>query len=161
MQETDPHKRMAAAVGRIPSGLFIVTACQGDNTTGILASWVQQCSFEPLQISVAVQRNRAISAMLVDGAPFVVNILDSTQTDMIVHFGRGFAPGTPAFSGLETSASSIGPPILSESLAYLECAVVGRCPAGDHDLLIGRVTGGSIVGDGQPMVHVRKSGLHY
>lgn len=161
MHETDPHKQLAAALGRIPSGLFIVTTVQGDQSTGMLASWVQQCSFDPPQVSVAVARNRAVLGWLGDDAPFVVNVLDSTQTDMIVHFGKGFAPGTPAFNGLETQASSLGPPILSEALSYLECRVVGRCVTGDHELIIGRVFAGQVLGDGQPMVHVRKSGLHY
>jgi flavin reductase (DIM6/NTAB) family NADH-FMN oxidoreductase RutF len=161
MHETDPQKQLAGALGRIPSGLFIVTACQGEQTTGMLASWVQQCSFDPPQVTIAVARNRSVSSWLSEGAPLVVNVLDSTQTDMIVHFGKGFTPGAPAFTGLETQASSCGPPILSEALAYLECQVVGRVPAGDHDLLIGRVLAGRVLGEGQPMVHVRKSGLHY
>jgi flavin reductase (DIM6/NTAB) family NADH-FMN oxidoreductase RutF len=161
MHETDPHKQLAAALGRVPSGLFIVTLCEGEQSTGMLASWVQQCSFEPPQVSIAVARNRSVSAWLSEGAPLVLNVLDSTQTDMIVHFGKGFAPGAPAFTGLETQASSSGPPILSDALAYLECQVVGRVPAGDHDLVIGRVLAGGVLGDGQPMVHVRKSGMHY
>ena len=51
----DPVKELAAAVGRIPSGLFVVTVRNGDRETGLLASWVQQCSFEPFQVSVAVK----------------------------------------------------------------------------------------------------------
>jgi flavin reductase (DIM6/NTAB) family NADH-FMN oxidoreductase RutF len=159
--ETDPHKRMAAALGRVPSGLFIITAASGDQTTGMLASWVQQCSFTPPQVSFAIQRNRPVIGWLGDGAPFVVNILDDTQTDMIAHFGRGFDLGVPAFTDLEIEPSSVGPPILKEVLAYLECRVSGRFSAGDHDLIIGRVIAGRVLAEGQPMVHLRKSGLHY
>jgi flavin reductase (DIM6/NTAB) family NADH-FMN oxidoreductase RutF len=161
MHDTDPHKQLAAALGRVPSGLFIVTARQGPTTTGMLASWLQQCSFEPPQVSMAVQRGREILTWLPQGAPFVVNILDHTQTDMIVHFGRGFALGQPAFEGLELLDSESGPPVLADALAYLECRVTGQFPAGDHDLLIGQVTAGKLLDEGQPMVHIRKSGLHY
>ena len=156
MHETDPHKQLASALGRVPSGLFVVTACQGEQTTGMLASWVQQCSFDPPQVSMAVGRNRDVSSWLTEGAPFVVNVLDSTQTDMIVHFGKGFAPGVPAFTGLEIEASASGPPILSEALAYLECRVVSRCSGGDHDLVIGRVSAGRLLGDGQDGAHPQK-----
>ena len=41
------------------------------------------------------------------------------------------------------------------------CRVVGRVEAGDHDLFIGEVVDGAVLGEGHPMVHVRKSGLHY
>ena len=157
----EAQRRLAAALGRVPSGLFIMTVCQGEAATGMLASWVQQCSFEPPQISVAVQRARPIAAWLREGAPFTVNILDAGQTDMIVHFGRGFALDQPAFEGLEITRSEGGAPVLSEALAYLECRVTGHFPAGDHDLYLGRVVGGQVLSDGQPMVHIRKSGLHY
>jgi flavin reductase (DIM6/NTAB) family NADH-FMN oxidoreductase RutF len=161
MHETNPQKQLAAALGRIPSGLFIVTACQGEHTTGVLASWLQQCSFDPPQITMAISPKRYVSSWLTDGVPFVVNVLDSTQTDMIAHFGKGFAAGMPAFTGLDTEPSPSGPPILTDALAYLECRVVSRCSGGDHDLIIGRIVSGRVLDEGQPMVHVRKSGMHY
>jgi flavin reductase (DIM6/NTAB) family NADH-FMN oxidoreductase RutF len=39
--------------------------------------------------------------------------------------------------------------------------VTGRFAAGDHDLFVGQVIGGRLLAQGQPMVHVRKSGAHY
>jgi flavin reductase (DIM6/NTAB) family NADH-FMN oxidoreductase RutF len=98
---------------------------------------------------------------LTEGQAFTLNILDASQTDMIVHFGRGFALGAPAFNGLEVERPGAGGPVITESLAYLECRVVRKVEAGDHDLLIAEVVGGRVLGEGQPMVHIRKSGLHY
>ncbi len=159
--DTDPHKQMGAALGRVPSGLFVLTARRGAAETGMLLSWVQQCAFEPPHLSMAVRQDRDILHWLADGSPFTLNVLDATQTDMIVHFGRGFALGQPAFTGLEVDRPDGGAPVLREALAYLECRVSGRLPAGDHVLLISRVTGGKLLGEGAPMVHVRKSGFHY
>jgi len=161
MSERDPHKQLAGALGRIPSGLFVVTVRHGDAETGMLASWVQQCSFEPPQITLAVRSGRDILDWLVDGAVFTLNILDDSQTDMIVHFGRGFALGEPAFEGLEIEHPDGGPAVLSEALAYLRCRVAGRMTASDHELFLGRVLAGRLLGEGSPMVHVRKSGFHY
>jgi flavin reductase (DIM6/NTAB) family NADH-FMN oxidoreductase RutF len=160
MSESDRGKPWAGALGRVPSGLFVVTARSGEQETGMLASWVQQCSFDPPQVSVAVRRDREVIAWLTPGAPLTVNVLDATQTDMIVHFGRGFPLGAPAFEGLDVERPN-GAPVLSDALAYLECRVVERLPAGDHDLFIAQVVGGRVLSEGQPMVHVRKSGLHY
>ena len=160
MSDGEQRKGMLAALGRVPSGLFILTIRHGDAETGMLASWVQQCSFDPPQLTVAVKRERDLAAWLTEGAAFTVNVLDDTQTDMIVHFGRGFAAGEPAFTGLEVERTEHGP-VLSEALACLACRVAARCAAGDHDLIVGRVVGGRMLGEGQPMIHVRKSGLHY
>jgi len=161
MSDADGHKQLLAALGRIPSGLFILTARSGRAETGVLTSWVQQCSFQPPQVTVALKQGRDVNGWLTDGARFVLNILDDTQTDMIGHFGRGFALDEPAFTDLEVERPDGGPPVLSEALAYLNCQVTGRCSAGDHDLIIGRVVGGRMLNEGYPMVHVRKSGSHY
>jgi len=92
---------------------------------------------------------------------FTINILDDTQTDMIVHFGRGFGLNEPAFLDLEIERPESGGPVLAEALAFLECRVVGRCATGDHDLIIGECVRGRLLSEGHPMVHVRKSGFHY
>lgn len=161
MTDGDPQKQLAAALGRIPSGLFVMTVRGGDGDTGMLASWIQQCSFEPPQLSVAIKRGRGIGAWLAEGTPFVINVLDESQTDMLIHFGRGFEPGEPAFAELAIERSESGLPVLIEALAYLDCCVVSRSPAGDHDLFIGRIEAGRMLGEGHPMVHIRKSGMHY
>jgi flavin reductase (DIM6/NTAB) family NADH-FMN oxidoreductase RutF len=161
MSEAESFKQLAAALGRVPSGLFVLTARNDDFETGMLASWVQQCSFDPPRVSVALGRERAVTSWLTNGALFALNILDDTQTDMISHFGRGFELGQPAFAGLEVTRLPSGLVVLDEALAYLECQVAGRYAAGDHDLFLGQVIGGRLLAQGQPMVHVRKSGAHY
>jgi flavin reductase (DIM6/NTAB) family NADH-FMN oxidoreductase RutF len=158
---SDAHKNLSSALGRIPSGLFIVTARRGEAETGMLASWVQQCAFEPPSLSMAIQRGRNIADWLTEGSWFTINVLDDTQTDMIVHFGRGFALDEPAFVGLEIERPESGGPVLEEALAYLECRVLGRFAAGDHDLFLGECVRGRLLSEGHPMVHVRKSGFHY
>ena len=162
MSEAERQKDLAAALGRIPSGLFVLTVRHGDAETGVLTSWVQQCSFAPPQLSIALKRGREVGAWLTDGAAFLLNVLDDTQTDMIAHFGRGFALNEPAFTDLAVERPDPdGAPVLSEALAYLDCRVAGRCAAGDHDLIVATVVGGKVLNPGQPMVHVRKSGMHY
>jgi flavin reductase (DIM6/NTAB) family NADH-FMN oxidoreductase RutF len=161
MKSDDPNRMLAAALGRIPSGLFVLTITRDRLETGMLASWVQQCSFEPPQISVAIRREREIVALLGEGTSFTLNLLEAAQTDMLVHFGRGFALTQDAFAGLEVLREPPRGPVLAEALGYLECRVVGRIPAGDHDLFLGRVVAGALLDEGQPMVHIRKNGLHY
>jgi flavin reductase (DIM6/NTAB) family NADH-FMN oxidoreductase RutF len=152
---------LAAALGRVPSGVFILTARRGDAETGMLASWVQQCSFDPPQVTVAVQRGRYVHGLLTDGAAFVLNVVTAHEMGFVKHFGKGFGPGEPAFDGLAVERTAEGVPVLTGALAHLDCRVAGRCDAGDHELLIGRVVGGRVHADGKPMVHIRKSGLHY
>jgi flavin reductase (DIM6/NTAB) family NADH-FMN oxidoreductase RutF len=161
MKSDDPAKQLAAALGRIPSGLFVLTVKRDHIETGMLVSWVQQCSFQPPHISVALGPGRPICSLLSRQSLFTLNILESDQTDMIVHFGRGFALEDNAFDKLDVDRGVPSGPVLSEALAALECRVVERFSAGDHDLFIAQIVSGRLLGDGLPMVHTRKNGFHY
>src|SRR5579872_4482658 len=78
-----------SAIGRIPSGIFILT-CHGPvNEIATLVIWVQQCSFEPPMVSVAIRKGRDIVDQLKDGASFALNILADGQKELLAHFGKG------------------------------------------------------------------------
>src|SRR6266542_1498351 len=108
----DHAESLAAALGRIPSGRFVLTLRHGENETGMLASWVQQCSFDPPQVSVGVNKQRDALEWLTDGAPFVLNVIPEGGKALVAHFGKGFEPGQPAFTGLEVARERETPPVL-------------------------------------------------
>jgi flavin reductase (DIM6/NTAB) family NADH-FMN oxidoreductase RutF len=51
--------------------------------------------------------------------------------------------------------------LLAEALAALEARLIDHFSAGDHDLFVLEIVAGRVLDEGQPMVHVRKNGLHY
>ncbi len=152
---------IAPALGRVPSGLFVVTYLAGDVEQAMLASWIQQCSFDPPMLSVAVKQGRGISEWLNDGAKFVVNVLAEGQTDLISHFGKGLE-----LSELPDQEKRIHRPVgvmpvLADALAAMRCEVVCRTTPGDHHVLFARIEAGVQCGDAKPCVHIRKNGLKY
>src|SRR5215475_13297409 len=55
MHATDPQKlHLGKAIGRVPSGVFILTTRHGGRAGAIMASWVQQSSFDPPALSDAL-----------------------------------------------------------------------------------------------------------
>lgn len=150
-----------AALGRVPSGLFVLTTGHGHQETGMLASWVQQCGFDPPRITAAFGKDRWILDWLTDGAAFTVNILSEGQKPLVAHFGKGFDRGEAAFEGLEVRRSAETAPVLLAAHAYLNCRVAGRFDAGDHVLVVGQVVGGEVLREARPATHVRQSGGHY
>jgi flavin reductase (DIM6/NTAB) family NADH-FMN oxidoreductase RutF len=159
MSEPDPG--LAAALGRIPSGVSILTARRGEQASGMLTSWVQQCAFEPPHVSVGIKQGRPMNAWLTVGSQFNLNLLGDSQTKFVSHFGRGFALDAPAFENIELAASAANQPALVAALAVLECEVTNRVSVGDHDLILARVLAGAMQGSEEPMVHLRKSGFRY
>lgn len=152
---------LAAALGRIPSGLFILTARHGKLETGMLASWVQQCSFDPPQLTAALRKGRDVLEWLTEGATFIVNVIPEGGKALIAHFGKGFELNDAAFNGLEVRRGDETPPVLLVAHAYLMCRVSEQVDVGDHVLVVGRVVEGGVLNPGHPTVHIRKNGLRY
>lgn len=157
MNDDSLHK----ILGRIPSGIFILTVGTGERATGMLASWIQQAGFEPPSITIAVQRDRYVCDWLTEGQPFVVNVLGEAQKEYLAHFGRGFKPDEAAFEGLEVTYCPRGVPILADALGHLECERGEFVDSGDHRIFLAKVVRGRLQNGGEPMVHIRKSGAHY
>lgn len=157
----DAQHSLAAALGRIPSGLFILTFRHGKHETAMLASWVQQCSFEPLQVVIAMNEKRYVLEWIKDGSPITVNIVGEGQKDLLSHFGKGFEPGQPAFEGIDIERHGDGAPCLKAAHAVLDCRVTSQHRAGDHVLLVAKVIAGKQLTDGRPGVHIRRNGTHY
>ncbi len=161
----DLQEPIASVLGRTPSGLFIITV--GNTTgqeTGVLASWVQQVSFDPPMVTVAVNAKRYVNAWLEDRPVLGLNIISEGQTQFLKHFGAGFAPDEPAFGSLPLVRSPSGLPMLAEALGWMEGTVRGKLTTGDHVLYAVEITAagrGPGFGDRQPHVHIRKNGFRY
>ncbi len=152
-----------AALGRVPSGIFILTIGSGERATGMLASWVMQAGFEPPMVSVAVKQGRYVAAWLAEGQPFVLNQLAEGQGSLMKHFAKGFEPGEKAFEGQAVANTANGVPALADTICRLECEPTGHLDSGDHRIFLARVTGGGVNPDDtrKPTIHVRKSGKNY
>ena len=151
------------ALGRISSGLYIITAQKGDVSSAMLASWVSQASFQPLGFTVAVAKDRAIESLMQMGDTFVLNILEEgNYATLMKHFLKRFPPGGDRFAGIRTRPAQNGSPILGDALAYLECTVASRMEVSDHWLVYCTVEDGKVSDpEGMTAVHHRKVGTYY
>jgi hypothetical protein len=99
---------LAAALGRVPSGLFIVSWRAGEQDRPMLASWVMQAGFAPPLISVAVAAGRELLAALRDGQPFAVSVLAESQRGLLARFGKPPVDGDDPFAGLAIERTPAG-----------------------------------------------------
>jgi flavin reductase (DIM6/NTAB) family NADH-FMN oxidoreductase RutF len=159
---TAKPKPFDAVLGRLPSGIFILTIGTGSRATGMLASWVMQAGFEPPTVSVAVKQGRYVCDWLTAGEPFVLNLVGESQKEFLKHFGKGFAPDEPAFEGLQVAHCARGVPILKDAIGHMECEPTGHIDSGDHRVFLAKVVRGKMkVSEAKPMVHIRTSGARY
>jgi flavin reductase (DIM6/NTAB) family NADH-FMN oxidoreductase RutF len=152
--------QIGAAIARIPSGCFVLTAAHEGRSTGVLVSWVQQASFDPPAVSVCLKHGRPVIPLIEASGRFLLNVLSTDATALFRHFGRGFGPEDDPFAGLTIEPTEFGP-LLRACVAHLGCRVIQKVPVGDHDLYVGEVILASVSSDQPSYTHMRKNGMNY
>lgn len=150
-------------VGHIPSGLFIV-CCQHESgqIDGFLASWVQQVSFNPLLVSMALKPGRPAYDLINDGRLFSINIVGDHETQYLRHFWGGYDPNKNPFDQIDHSISEQGIVMISGARSVLTCRMSQKITPGDHDLIVAQVIHGHVLSESsQSKIHTRKSGASY
>ena len=117
----------------------------------MLASWVSQASFNPPSITVAVAKDRAVESFMLPGGNFNLNILKlGNEKETMKALLKGFAPGEDRFGDMKVSYSENNEcAIVTDALAYCECAVKSRMECGDHWVVLAEVTGGRVLRRGR------------
>lgn len=73
---------VAKALARLSSGLYVVTAGTDSTARGaMVASWVAQASFEPLGLSIAIAKDRAIESLM--------QVRATSRNHPLCHFAKG------------------------------------------------------------------------
>lgn len=157
--------QIAPLLGRVPSGVFILVAGNGEGrTTGLLASWVQQASFEPPQVTIAVNKTRYLTDWLSNGSAVTLNQLPDGDSTLFRHFGKGFEPDADAFDGIDLEQGAGGLPVLKAAMCTLEGSIVNEMDGGDHVIYLVELSGGVAhrePSEFAPLVHIRKNGFNY
>lgn len=158
VEQVAQNKEIGEAIGRIPSGVYVITAKGRDQQVGMLGSWVQQVGFEPPTISVAVHPDRELYKVIEETQRFTINILSNQNMNLMKNFGR-YSP--EQFDGVACQTSECGI-VLEDTVAVMNCRVIQKVALSDHHLFIAEVLDGGILNrDQEPMVHLRKSGFNY
>jgi flavin reductase (DIM6/NTAB) family NADH-FMN oxidoreductase RutF len=153
---------MGKAIGRIGTGVHIVTLTRDGERDGMLTSWLMQAAFEPPMVAFAVKKERPILTKLSAGSTFGVNVLSKKNMDVFKNFAKPYTPGLDRFEGLKTESDSFGNPMLQDSVAFLSCTVSNIVETGDHLLLIAEVNEGCMLqSENEPMLHLRPHGFQY
>lgn len=154
----------ATAVGLIPSGLFIVAIHDPAThaTDGYLASFVQQTSFSPMLVSLAIRPGRPAYDLIKQGLPFAINVIGDHDKSYLKHFWKGYDPNQNPFNELPHHLGEFKGLILDQAKAAIECVMVSSTMPGDHEIIFAEVKASHVMNsESKPMVHIRKSGADY
>ena len=145
---------IAALFRRLSVGVYVIGVADGERRGAFTAAWVTQVSFDPLLLVLSVNPENASYEILRAGGVFTVNVLEHGQLELARLFGTTSSREHDKLAGVPWQAGGNGAPVLDDALAYFECMVENSHPAGDHELVVGRVLGGLVLDpDAAPMLY--------
>jgi flavin reductase (DIM6/NTAB) family NADH-FMN oxidoreductase RutF len=136
-----------------PSGVTIVTIKAGEQIHGLTVSAFASISPNPPLVAVVIDhRHHAHKLLEEEGASFAVNILAKDQVDLANRFA--WLKDQDRFAQGNWGTGITGAPILVDALAWLDCSMDGRFPAGTHTIYVGLVQASKVPRPGEdPLVY--------
>jgi hypothetical protein len=91
---------LALALGRIPTGLYVVSTLADGKPLGFVGSFLMQVGFQPPTLCVAIANGREHLAAIKSHGKFSVSILDAASQKLMGAFFKKAEPGKSPFDGL-------------------------------------------------------------
>lgn len=131
------------AMRHLPAGVTVVTVRAGGQVHGLTVSAFCSVSPDPPLVAVVIdQRHTAYPLLETAGAVFAVNILHQDQVELSNRFA--WLKDEDRFLAGEWGSAATGAPVLADALAWLDCEVRERYPAGTHTIYLGEVVASSV-----------------
>lgn len=141
-------------------GVYVIGASHNDQQDAFTASSVMQASYEPLLLAVSVNPEHASYPIIRRARNFSINVLRKDQVGLARHFGTRSGRELDKLRNVAWRSGGTGAPILEDAMAWFECELTALMPAGDHQIVLGRVVDGRITdGQADPMLYADTGNL--
>ena len=138
------------ACGRFATGVTVASVLDAQGAPhGLTVSSFTSVSLSPPLISICLGHAVTIIDLFRNARYFGINVLAENQQELSERFAR---QGWDRFDGLKWHRGKTGVPLLTGTLASIECAVEQRVTAGDHDIFVAEMVSAR-VHEGDPLIH--------
>ena len=143
-----------SALSRFASGVTVVTTKDAtEKAFGITVSAFCSVSLDPPLVLICIEKTTGSHHAFEQSGRFTVNILASNEVGISDHFASLIED---KFAGIEHAVDEHGIPILTGSLATLQCRLFKSLDGGDHSIFLGEVEH-VIVRDAEPLIYFKGS----
>ena len=155
-----PSEQFRDALRLFPAGVTIVTLRAGEEVHGLTVSAFASVSPDPPLVAVIIDHRHKAHALLErQGAAFAVNILRQEQIGLSNRFA--WVKDEDRFQEGAWQTAVTGAPVLIEALAWLDCSLHRRFPAGTHTIYVGEVQASSVPSpEGLPLIYWNRGYRH-
>jgi flavin reductase (DIM6/NTAB) family NADH-FMN oxidoreductase RutF len=159
---TDPIEPMTTApfdgarfrqvLGHFPTGVTVITTIHEGKPVGLAVGSFASVSLEPPLVLFCAAATSSTWPKIRETGRFCVNILDESQEDVCRTFA---SKATDKFESIGWKHSPLGSPVLNDVLGWIDCEIADVVQEGDHDVVVGRVSGLDVAHEGSPLVFYR------
>jgi 3-hydroxy-9,10-secoandrosta-1,3,5(10)-triene-9,17-dione monooxygenase reductase component len=141
-------------LGLFATGVVAVTALDTETgrPAGMTANSFTAVSLRPPLVSFCVAHTSTTWPRLRTAGRCAVSILAEHQREVCLRLA---AHGGDKFGGLAWTPSPAGQPVLAGAIGWLDCVLEAEHWAGDHVIVLCRVSALDLSDDGQPLVFYR------
>jgi flavin reductase (DIM6/NTAB) family NADH-FMN oxidoreductase RutF len=141
---TEPTERTGAArfrraVARYATGIALVTTVSDGLDHAMTANSFTSVSLDPMLALVCVQKESQFHEAVLAAGQWAVSFLPEDAAEAARWFATRGRPLSGQFARYSFHRGTDGCLLFDEELAGLELRTVQTVPAGDHDILVGRV----------------------
>lgn len=142
------------AFSHFPTGVIAVAAEVDGTPLGLAASTFVPVSLEPPLVSFCVQNTSTTWPRLQRAPALGISVLGESHCDAVRALA---AKDGDRFAGLETLSTEAGAVLLRGTCVWLESAIENLVPAGDHTIVVLRVSAVTVHDGVAPIVFHRSA----
>ncbi|WP_255450456.1 flavin reductase family protein [Skermania sp. ID1734] len=135
--------------GHFATGVAVITAHNGAEPLGFTCQSVVSVSLDPPYLSFCPAKTSTSWPQLRKVGAICVNILAHQQGDLCRQFA---VSGADKFADVEWGRADNGAPAIAGALAHIEAVVEFEHDAGDHTIVLARITDLSADENGRPLL---------
>lgn len=144
------------AMGSWAAGVTVVTTELNGKVYGLTVSSFSSLSVDPVLILVCIMNSNHLASMVQESKKFGVSILAEGQDDISNFFAKSGRDPVDSYTDFPTETWSTGSPLITGSIAQIDCEVHELVPGGDHTILVGKVVGARFDPDKMPLIYFRR-----
>lgn len=140
-QKEEYDKLRRRVLWKMPYGLYVVGARDGERRNGMTLNWATQVSFEPKLLGISVEKIAFTHELIAAGKVFSLNLLPQEERAAVRKFVKPVEVDADAetLNGYAYHDGRTGAPILDVAAAWVECEVRQAVDCGGHTFFIGEI----------------------
>jgi flavin reductase (DIM6/NTAB) family NADH-FMN oxidoreductase RutF len=118
--------------------IYVITAADGEQASGQVATWVTLAGLVPeyLRVTVIISPRNFTFSLIQNSKQFVINLLADHQQEWLPLFGLHSTRDIDKFAGIPIQLTPSGIPILPETCGWAECQIFQEIDVGDRVIYV-------------------------